>query len=526
MQQKYSDYKKLIRLREKRGLQFVHAAVVGLAAGLVAVAFQLSLKWTESSLHSLRGYLETNGFPSLLVFALTTSLLGGSSAIITRKLCPEAKGSGIPHIKAVLIHLRQFRWWRILPVKYFAGLLSLGSGFSLGREGPTIQLGSAVGSAVAKFMRVPNKNASHLISCGAGAGLSAAFNAPLAGFIFVIEELRRELSPITYSTALIATVVADSVTRIIVGGSPAFELRNFPAPALSSIWLVAILGLVSGLIGVFFCRVMLQGLERVEELEGPLRKYRAFIIGAFIGVIGYFLPDVFGSGHHTVEHWLHQADKIPPGIFFLLALIATKIGLTVISYCAGVPGGIFAPLLTIGALCGLFIATLGNLFFADTTASLSAFGIIGMAAVLAAVVHAPLTAVVLILEMTANYDLLFPLLVACLISYLVAELFNEKPIYESLLRLNLRTRKGDQLFSDEPLMFQFVVEPGSKMDSLRVANMDLPRGCLLICVRQAHKEIIPSGDTLLQAGDEIEVMISGNVQQAVEKLTVGSKHSV
>lgn len=511
-----SDYRKLSKLRGERSINFIQAAVVGIAAGIVAVLFRYTLIKAEHVRDIVFTYaksLPESGFigSGLLLFVFYVAGLASLAAWITVKYAPEATGSGIPHTKAVLLHLRQLSWQRLIPVKFFAGVLALGSGFSLGREGPTVQLGAAVGAATAKILKAPRRSRTHLISCGAGAGLAAAFNAPLAGFIFVIEELRRELSPLTYGTAIIAAVFADVVTRASFGNLPAFSLKNFPSLPLTSLPIVVIIGIVTGLVGVSFNAVLIRTLEEVPKLRNYIPRWlRAALIAVIVASIGWFLPHTLGSGNEITQEFLTATslDEMG-GLKLVFLLFVLKYILTILCYSAGVPGGIFAPLLAHGALLGILISQLIALAFPSLSLNLSTLGIVGMASYFAAVVRAPLTGVILILEMTANYDLLFLLLTGSMISYLISEAVHVKPIYESLLQLNLSLRGHRETEDKEPVLVEMVVEPQSIMDNRKVKELELPDGCLLVTVKKAGEEHIPKGETRLEAGDEVTVVISG-----------------
>ncbi|HEX2999775.1 MAG TPA: chloride channel protein, partial [Armatimonadota bacterium] len=223
-----------ILLRRRRNNQFFRAALVGLLAGALAVLFQEALSQGEQlRIHFLA---ELKQYPhwGWVSLPLLAAFLGGFVSWMTARFAPEASGSGIPHVKGVLIHIRSLDWRKLLPVKFIGGVLAISAGFSLGREGPSVQMGSAAANCLSDLLHVPRRERQHLLACGAGAGLAAAFNAPLAGFLFVIEELQHELSLTTYGTALIATLVADLMTRAFIGQSPSFHFHGYPTPPLTA----------------------------------------------------------------------------------------------------------------------------------------------------------------------------------------------------------------------------------------------------------------------------------------------------
>lgn len=497
-------------VRERRKVQFARAALVGLAAGLLAVGFQRALWLAEQCRSTLLAWLRQFPTWGWLVLPLLAAALGALASWITVRRAPEASGSGIPHVKGVLLHVRALRWRQLLPVKFLAGVLAIGAGFSLGREGPSVQMGAAAGDLIGDVLHAPRRERRHLIACGSGAGLAAAFNAPLAGFIFVIEELQRELSTVTYGTALIAAVVADVLTRACTGQLPSFHVTGYPMPPLSALPLFALLGLAAGVVGVGFNRGLLATLSAFHRWNRLPPWGRAALVGALVGLVGWWMPEALGGGHHTAEALLRGEYNSASLVRFLLPLLAVKMALTLLSYATGVPGGIFAPLLVLGALVGLITGNLSTLAFPALAPTPAAFAVVGMAATFTAIVRAPLTGVVLILEMTNNYGQLLPLLVACLLAYLVAERLRSAPVYEALLEYDL-ARKGVNTAHSEPLLLEMVVEPDSPLAGRRVRAAGFPPGCLLVTIRRAGAEIVPSGDTLLEPGDHLTVVISGDV---------------
>ncbi|GMU80448.1 MAG: sodium:proton antiporter [Planctomycetota bacterium] len=519
-----SEPKGRVTLFERRQHHFIRAAVVGLLAGAVALLFQWSLYSAETARQALLNSLHVHPMWGWAVLPLIGGVVGGLVGWLTVAIAPESAGSGIPHVKAVLLYLREFRWARVLPVKFIAGVLGIGAGLSLGREGPTVQLGAAVGKGVGVLLRVPRRSRMHLITCGAGAGVAAAFNAPLAGFIFVIEELRRELSPVTYGTALIASVTADMVTRTFHGQMPSFAIHGYPMPPLSALPLVALVGLVCGLLGVVFNRGLIFGLDAYARyVPGPRWIHPAYA-GILAGLVAWWLPDAVGGGHQSAERVLTGALG---GIGVILALFVAKFALTVISYGSGAPGGIFAPLLLLGALIGLMIGQLAALVIPGSPTP-AAFAVIGMAAYFSAIVRAPLTGIVLIIEMTGNYEQMFALVVACLTAYLVAERLGDVPIYEALLQRDIARIPNASLATEgarESTILHKVVESGSKLEGKTLRDAGLPPGCLVVVIERAGSEIVPDGSTQLAVGDELVLALhgaTGKMMLCIDELTRGT----
>ncbi len=505
------ERRRLSELREGRGWHFARAVAAGAAAGAIAVLFQWALFFAES-LRS-EAVVRLRQYPAWgwLVLPAAAACAAGAAGWMTARFAPEASGSGIPHVKAVLLRLRPFSWVRVLPVKFVAGVLAIGSGLSLGREGPTVQMGAAAGQMMGRVLRAPARSRAHMVASGAGAGLAAAFNAPLAGFLFVLEELRREFSPITYGTALISTLAAVIVSRSFTGQLPSFHVRGYPAPPLAALPLAAMLGVLCGLLGVLFNRGILAGV-RAAQSWGVASWARAAVVGAGAGLIAWWLPEAVGGGHRTAEHVLRGEIT---GLTFILVLLAVKFALTLASYATSVPGGIFAPLLTLGALLGLAVGSLGARWVPAIAGAPAAFAVLGMAGMFTASVRAPLTGIVLILEMTANYEQLLAVAVACLAAYVVADALHDKPIYEALLEYDLHRSEPGPLAADEPILVDVAVEPHSRMDGERVRDLHLPPGCLLVTLGRAGRETVPGGETRLRAGDHLVVIVAGDALRHV-----------
>lgn len=404
------------------------ALLVGLTAGLLASAFRVALQFVEQQRVAWQLHLSR---PLALLVALAVGAVGGGIGVwLVRRFSPEAAGSGIPHLKSVVLGEREMTWRRLLPVKFFAGVIGIGGGLALGREGPTIQMGGATGLMVSRWFRVkPGEGERRaLIAAGAGAGLAAAFNAPLAGVIFVLEELQGSFTPVVFVAAFLASVVADVVGRVLTGEMPVFRLRDMPAPTLHALPVALLLGLLCGLGGVLFNRSLLKSMD----LFGKLKTWPPFMVGALagigVGLASWFYPGVAGGGGLHVERAL-LGEIATDGIVLLLAL---RFFLTMISYGCGAAGGIFAPLLVLGALGGLAVGRAAHAIAPAWAAQPEVFAVLGMGGLLTAIVRAPLTGIVLMVELTGKYDFMLPLLASCLVAYGVAEALRDVPIYEAL----------------------------------------------------------------------------------------------
>ena len=405
------------------------AAAVGGAVGVVGVAFRLALAAADTArlaaVAAARAHL-----PGAAGWVVPVVACGGGAGLacwLAHRFAPTTAGSGIPRIEAVLRnHLRPAATL-ILPVKFVGGILSIGSGLALGREGPTVQMGGTVGrlfdDATARLTPEPWT----LIAAGAGAGLAVAFNAPLAAAVFVVEELIQRFSARIFTAALVACITGTVVLRACLGNATDFHVAVGPT-GLHAMVLpqYLLLGGIAGLFGVAFNVALVATLDAAGRVRVP-RGIKGAAVGAAAGLLAWFAPATVGGG----EGLARSALAAPMACRALLGLLVVRFALTMVSYGSGAPGGIFAPLLALGAM-------LGNGFDAAVAAvggsapHPSAYATVAMAACFTAVVRSPLTAVVLVLEMTGGWTLILPMMAASALAYAVPELLGNPPIYETL----------------------------------------------------------------------------------------------
>lgn len=511
-----SELEDFLEVKQQRRWIFPRAALVGVGAGLVALAFRASLTGADNLRTKIITWAHTlpaAGWIFPILFTLTGGLV---SVILVRRFAPEASGSGIPHLEAVLHRYRKLDWKRVLPVKFIGGVIAIGSGLALGREGPTVQMGGAIGDATSRLLKVSERERFTLISAGSGAGLAAAFNAPLAGLIFVLEEVRRDFQPIMFGAAFIAAVVADIIARIGSGQFPVFSVPSYPTPSLGTLPFFMILGVVTGLLGVFFNKSLIFTLNLIKRIPTRFNLAAVALAGGVIGLVGWFFPELLGSGHTL-------AESVLKGNLFLFLIpfyFAIRFIMTHISYGTGAPGGIFAPLLVQGALIGLAVGVLANRLFPTIVPIPAVFAVVGMAAYFTAIVRAPLTGIMLIVEMTGNYSQMLPLLVSCFCAYIVAEIFKDLPIYEALLERDLMTLQNFAPLR-EPAIVDFTIQPGSRFAGLMIKSLGLPPGCIIVRCSDGKREWVPKAITRLEPHMRITVLISPEANKSLAVLHDG-----
>lgn len=404
------------------------AIVGGLIIGLVGVAF----RWTLIAAGTLwEAYLQwaRNGSPVLWVLPVAAAAVAAGVARLMVRWAPEAAGSGVQRVEAEFLgDLRLDPHWRTIPAKFVGGVLALGSGLALGREGPTVQMGAVAGAIAAKRAGLSEDDQRQVASAIGGAGLGVAFSAPLGGAMFVFEEVAHAFRTTLIVVTIAGTAAAMSVTYLLLGYRPVFPVPEIEPAPLWHLLPYAVLGVLLGLLGIAYNRLVLAMLDLMNALRRWPPEVKAAIVGGFVGVIGLLAPGVVGSGELATDAVL--VGGLSVSTMALLLIVRWFLG--PLSYSAGTPGGLFAPLLLVGALVGVLAASGVNAVFPDAQLSTLAFGIVGMSTFFAAVVRAPFTGVILIVEMTATATLVLPMVLAAGVAVIVTVVLKAPPIYESL----------------------------------------------------------------------------------------------
>lgn len=430
-------------LRPQR-LATLEACLIGLIAGLAAVALKqgaaLLTHWRIAA-------IGLGGWWTLPLLSLLGGLIAGW---LVERFAPEAAGSGIPQVKAVLARVPMALDLRVAIVKLVSGIAAIGSGLPLGREGPTVQLGAALANQLSRWVPTSPSYRRQLVAAGAGAGLAAAFNAPIAGVIFVVEELLQDVSGLTLGSAILASFIASVISRVLGGFS--FDLKAPLAGfhtgfTVQEIPYYLLLGVLAGVLGALFNRAILASLSFNRQVLRLKLSLRVGLAGLGIGLALVFLPAVFRDGEQLREMILAVQT---PWQFVALAFVAQFV-LTVIAYGSGAPGGIFAPSLVLGSALGALVGTLSY-----STLHINPplpYALAGMGAFFCAVTRVPITSFVIIFEITNDFTLVLPLMVVCVIAAIVAERLNEGSIYDQLLAFS-GIRLTEQIVSDEKLLGQ------------------------------------------------------------------------
>jgi CIC family chloride channel protein len=414
---------------------------VGAAAGFLGAIFRLALAQADGFRETLitRAHdAKLVGF--LLVIAACAGAVAGAAWLV-RRFSPPASGSGIPHVEAVLSGELPPAPPRLIPVKFVGGLLAIGAGLALGREGPSVQMGATIADFVGKASGRRWSDRRVLMAAGAGAGLATAFNAPIAGAVFVLEELVRRFDTRIAIAALGASAGAIAMARVLLGPAADFLVEPLAYAGPGAWPFFVVLGAVAGLVATLYNGTLLGALRVAERFSRWPVELQAGVIGAAVGILAWFAPGLVGGGDEITQRVLAggaAAAMVP--LAFLL-----RFGLGAVSYAAATPGGLFAPMLVLGAQLGVFFGTLCRVAFPGSDVDPIAFAVVGMAAFFTGVVQAPVTGIVLVTEMTAGFTLLLPMLGACFAAMLVANLLDRGPIYESLRERVVRSQQPADL---------------------------------------------------------------------------------
>lgn len=409
--------------------------LVGILSGLMATAYRYVLGLLDTY---RTGFYISNDMSSPL-WMLLFALIGGYFAYQLLLWAPLSAGSGIPQINGELLGKFSMDPLPTLTSKFIGGSISNFIGLSLGREGPSIQLGGIMGKLLAKFIGKNELENNYLILAGSSAGLAAAFNAPISGTMFALEEMYRSFSHYLLIPCMIASVTANYISFIILGKDPSFSFRLDRTLEMQHVGWVILLGISAGLLGVIFNWLMAFTGKFFKNLKLSSLQLILIIFGLTV-LVGYIYPAILGGGHGLIEEIVLSALPMQELVILLLA----KLLFTVISYNSGVQGGIFLPTLVLGSVIGIIIFKISGL---DDVYQIN-FMIIGMAAVLTAIVRAPIMSIILVMEMTGSFTHLIMLAISAIVALLVAEVLHSQPIYDTLYQ-NLLTRFAHEAIEQE-----------------------------------------------------------------------------
>ena len=512
---KYKVFEMLKRSQNLKYRLAINSLIVGILVGLTIVAHRIII----SKLSPIFLNIYKNGRHNFIIVPLIFLTLIALGYIVGKclKKQPMISGSGIPQVEGILTRNLKMNWFSVLFYKFVGGLICLCAGLSVGREGPSVQMGACIGEGVSKYLKNLDNEEKYLITSGASAGLSAAFNAPLSGVMFALEEIHKNFNVSVLISVMCASVTGDFISRNVFGLSPAFHFVVEETLPLQYYGMILLLGILCGIGGVLYNKSTM----KVQQLFSNSRfsAYGVIVPLLVAGVLALVLPDVLGSGHRMIEMLSNNHTFV---IQTLLMLLVCKFAFSLISFGSGAPGGIFFPLLVLGSFVGAIFGSIAIQMFDFPDMYLSNFIIMAMAGTFAAIVRAPITGIILIAEMSGTLTHLLPLALVSLVAYLCASLLNCEPIYESLLH-NLLVKNGVDLsaFGGEKHIVQVVVELGSPVCDQAIKDIKWPSKCLIISIDRQGKEIIPRGNTILHTGDTLIALLNDEdapyIQHELEK---------
>jgi chloride channel protein, CIC family len=425
-----------LRLRESQ-VFLVLSVVIGLLTGLAVVAFILL---TERM--GLRLYPAAGAPWRRLLFPVVGSL---SIGYLLYRFFPNARGSGVPQTKAALFAREGRITLRTVLGKFFCTSATLASGIPLGREGPSVQVGAGIGSVLGRALGLSTEQVQRLIPVGAAAAVAAAFNTPLAAVVFSLEEIMGDLNAPIMGGVVLASATAWMVLRMLLGDHPLFSVPQYHLVRPAEFAVYAVLGVAGGVVSAAFAKLLLGMRARFQRLPQKTVWFQPVAGGLLVGVAGWFVPQVMGVGYGYVGDALNGKMAFR----LMLLLLALKLITVTTSYASGNAGGIFGPSLFLGAMTGGVVGTVAHHFFPASTATAGAYALVGMGAVFAGVVRTPMTSVLMIFELTQDYAVIVPLMIANLVSLFIASQLQHEPIYEALavqdgIHMPTRTYSGQR----------------------------------------------------------------------------------
>ena len=496
----------------------VQGIMVGIFAGLMVCLYRFLLYGSE---HVLREYLSViNGnLIYTILFFIALAVMGLLVDWLT-KWEVDSAGSGIPQVYAEVKGHMEANWAKVLFSKIVSGVLTALGGLSLGPEGPSVQIGGMAGKGIAKLFKGSKTDELRLILVGSAVGITAAFNAPLAGVIFVFEEINHGFDKTLVFIALVSAIVSDFISKVIFGQSTAltFPIHNIP---LESYWLLIILGILIGLLGYVYNVGMIRSSDMVANLKIPswLKFVLVFLVS---GVVALTIPEISDGGHFMMD----MLDIAMPSLGVLMLLLVLKYLFSMFSFSSGAPGGIFLPILVLGAYIGAVFGSAVVPAFGFEHDLIYKFVVISMAGFFAATVRSPITGVVLIAEMCGSTESLVAMIIVSLIAYVVPTLLGNEPIYESLYdRLLLNKNREFVKKPSKHVLSEYLVPLDCNYINFKIKDIPFPKNAIVVSVIRNGKYIIPTDDFHIKYSDQIHVLTDVNdypfVKEEIEELFGG-----
>ena len=496
----------------------VQGVMVGIFAGLMVCLYRYLLNGSEHVLRDYLGIIHGNVL-YIILFFIALAVMGLLIDRLT-KWEVDSAGSGIPQIYAEVKGHMEANWAKVLFSKITAGVLTALGGLSLGPEGPSVQIGGMAGKGIARLFKGSKTDELRLILVGSAVGITAAFNAPLAGVIFVFEEINHGFDKTLVFIALVSAIVSDFISKMIFGQSTvlSFPIYNIP---LESYWILVILGILIGLLGYVYNVGMIKSSEFVSSLKIPswLKFVLVFMVS---GVVALTVPEISDGGHFMMD----MLDLAMPSLGVLVLLLVLKYLFSMFSFSSGAPGGIFLPILVLGAYIGAVFGTVVVPAFGLEHDLIYKFIVISMAGFFAATVRSPITGVVLLAEMSGSTESLVAMIIVSLIAYVIPTLLGNEPIYESLYDRLLLTKNRE--FVKKPskhVLSEYVVPLDCNYINFKIKDIPFPKNAIVVSVIRNGKYVIPTEDFRIMYSDQVNILSDVNdypyVRQEIEEMFGG-----
>lgn len=493
----------------------LYSFVIGVLSGITILIYRILGEKTLEVFRKLCEGAKADTSKIYIIFGVLILLALFVSFCV--RMEPNISGSGIPQVEGILSRRMEVDWKKVLVYKFLGGIATLAAGLSVGREGPSIQMGAAIGEGVSRNMNKMDFEHKYLITSGASAGLAAAFNAPLAGTMFALEEVHKNFSPVVLLSAMVSAVTADLVTKSVLGIMPSLRFSQLNIMPLRYYWSLIILGIVVGISSYFFNNGVVGAKNCYKKVNAP-REVKIAVPFMFSGLIGILFPYMIGGGHKLIM----DISVMHVSIIMVVAILAIKYFFTMLSFGSGVPGGIFFPLLAIGAVMGHLVGIICIRYLGVPQEFIINFAILAMAGHFAAIVKAPITGIILIFEMTGSFEQLLPLSVVVFTAMITSDILKVEPVYDMLLEniLEGNTVKKYRGKKDKKTLIEMVVHIKSPADGSLVSEIKWPQNCLIVSIYRGQKEIIPRGNTKIIQGDMLLAMVNQDEScEALQTLT-------
>lgn len=482
-------------IKEKRYWLYLYAILIGFAVSSIIISYRYLLGEIDHFREVFFLPLVTNGIStSIWFYLIISSVIISFTIAFFMKKYPLIRGGGVPFVKGVFSRQLKLSWSKDVLYKFITGLLALLAGCSLGIEGPSIQLGAETAEGVAKKLKKNNYEKQYFVACGASAGISAAFHAPLTGAVFVVEELVKHISPLLITCTLISSVIASWLSNDLFGLKPFFIFSTAEHFDLRLYYLIIIFAFLLSLLGKLFSVTLLGTIEKCKNIKLSIYT-RVFLVITLSIILSIYFFDITGGGHELSEQIIVKSFSFK----YLFLVLFAKGLFTILCTANGIPGGIFVPMMSLGVIAGKLFGMLVMMVYGENYDYSTYFMIMGMSSFLTSVLKTPLTATVLAMEVTGSFNHFFPVIVSTMLTLIFSDLFKMKPLYDHLLKKMLKDKKSIHI--NEKMTLTVPIGFASFLENKLIKEVPWPNNIIITEIIRGEEVIIPNGKTKLLFGD-------------------------